>query len=239
MAWIESHQELARHPKTLRLARLLGESLPATIGHLHLLWWWATDYAQDGDLSVYDAEEIAEGARYPGKAAKLLKALLDAGFVDEAGDGQVALHDWHDYAGKLIEQREYNRERQRQWRADQKAKKAPQAELLDDGFEVAWAPYPRKIAKAAAHRAYKARLKEASLAEDMQAASGHYRDWCLATGTEATFILHGSTFWGPDRRFEEWVDGPPAGAGAKPSSGPGGGLSAAQIAGAFNDEESA
>ena len=34
-----------------KLARRLGVSLPAAIGHLHLLWWWAMDYAQDGDLT--------------------------------------------------------------------------------------------------------------------------------------------------------------------------------------------
>src|SRR5687767_5633894 len=55
MAWIESHQEIARHPKTRKLARLLGGSVPTAIGHLHLLWWWAVDYAEDGWLGKYTA----------------------------------------------------------------------------------------------------------------------------------------------------------------------------------------
>lgn len=51
MAWLRSHQELARHPKVKRLSRQLNISLPQAIGHLHLLWWWCMDYAQDGDLT--------------------------------------------------------------------------------------------------------------------------------------------------------------------------------------------
>jgi hypothetical protein len=248
MAWIESHQQLARHPKAKRLARLLGVGLPATIGHLHLLWWWATDFAEDGDLTPYDADEIADAALWEGKPAEFLRALIDAGFVDEpagALDGSVVLHDWADYAGKLIERREYDRERKREWRERQKGKQAPTprpapAELVeDDGFEVAWAPYPRKIAKAAAHRAYGARLKGGDTAAAMQAAAGHYRQWCIANNVEPQYILHGATFYGPDRRFAEWVDGPPAGAGAKGSGGPTAGLSAAAIAGYFDDEECA
>ena len=53
MAWIESHQELANHPKTKRFKRALGISTPQAIGHLHLLWWWALDYAQDGSLAAF------------------------------------------------------------------------------------------------------------------------------------------------------------------------------------------
>ncbi|GIM48438.1 hypothetical protein DNHGIG_39870 [Collibacillus ludicampi] len=51
MAWLKSHQEIARHPKTKRLAKALDISLPTAIGHLHLLWWWAMDFAKNGDLS--------------------------------------------------------------------------------------------------------------------------------------------------------------------------------------------
>jgi hypothetical protein len=60
MAWLESHQDLRDHPKTARLRRRLGVSLPAAIGHLHLLWWWALTYADDGDLSGYDPDVIAD-----------------------------------------------------------------------------------------------------------------------------------------------------------------------------------
>lgn len=112
MAWIESHQELARHPKTARLARLLGVSKPCAIGYLHLFWWWCMDYARDGDLSGFTPDEIADGALWEGDATHLVECLQSAGFVD--GD---KVHDWHEYAGKLIQRRAADADRKRNSRA--------------------------------------------------------------------------------------------------------------------------
>ncbi|MBW7475924.1 hypothetical protein K0T92_14355 [Paenibacillus oenotherae] len=117
MAWIESHQELARHPKTRKLARKLGVSIPAAVGHLHFLWWWALDYAQDGDLTSFEPEDIAEAMEWPCDTAHdLITALVDSVFIDNE-DGQLTLHDWYDYAGRLVDKREQNRERKRKSRA--------------------------------------------------------------------------------------------------------------------------
>ena len=112
MAWIESHQEVGRHPKTKKLARLLGVSLPAAVGHLHYLWWWALDFAQDGVLDKYDAEDIADAMQWEGDADQLVEALLSSGHIDDTDDSLV-VHDWHDYAGKLLERRAKDRARKR------------------------------------------------------------------------------------------------------------------------------
>ncbi len=57
MAWIESHQALGQHPKTIRLAAILGRAqMPTVVGHLHYLWWWAFDYARDGRIGRHGAE---------------------------------------------------------------------------------------------------------------------------------------------------------------------------------------
>ena len=104
MAWIESHQTLGNHPKLLRFARMLSVSEVEAVGHLHYLWWWCLDYAQDGDLSRYEAPELAAAAHWVGNPDDFTAALRRAGFIDEAG----ALHDWDDYAGKLIEQRRHH-----------------------------------------------------------------------------------------------------------------------------------
>ena len=119
MAWIESHQEIMRHPKTRRLARALECSIPAAIGHLHCLWWWAMDYAQDGNIGTYDYEEIADAALWDGDPHLFWQALVTSGYVDlitEDGPPAHVLHDWHDYAGRLIEQRHQAKERTRAWR---------------------------------------------------------------------------------------------------------------------------
>ena len=120
MAWIESHDELRQHPKTKRLARLLGVSLPTAAGHLHFLWHWALRYAEDGRLGKYDIEEVAEAAAWDGDPQQFVDAMVDcgidgSGFLDNT-DG-LALHDWHDYAGKLIEKRRKDAERKQQVRA--------------------------------------------------------------------------------------------------------------------------
>jgi hypothetical protein len=116
MAWIESHQSLGRHPKTKRLARQLGIGKPQAIGHLHYLWWWALDYAQNGDLSGYSDEDIAEAAEWEGDPHEFVTALRECGINAGAGflDAEEAtLHDWMDYAGKLIERRKSDAARKR------------------------------------------------------------------------------------------------------------------------------
>jgi hypothetical protein len=116
MAFIESHQSLRDHPKTKKASRLLGITRVEFIGHLHLLWWWTLDYAEDGSLAGVDPEEIADAADYYGDPDKFVDALVRAGFLDRDEQGTLAVHDWWDYAGRLIEQREKNRERQRRYR---------------------------------------------------------------------------------------------------------------------------
>lgn len=105
MAWLQSHQQLREHPKTKRAARTLGVSIPTMVGHLHLLWWWALDHALDGDLSRFDADDLADAAGWDGDPDLLVSALVEcgpkgtAGFCDRIG-GALVLHDWDEYGGK-------------------------------------------------------------------------------------------------------------------------------------------
>lgn len=112
MAWIESHQELGWHPKTRRLSRLLGTNLPATVGHLHFLWWWALDFAQDGSLRKYESADIADAMQWDGDPDFLVNSLISAGFLDNE-NGALSIHDWQEYLGKLLEWREKDRSRKR------------------------------------------------------------------------------------------------------------------------------
>lgn len=113
MAWIESHQSLSRHRKTLRAAALLRVNRHQLIGHLHELWWWALDNVPaDGHLGDLTDMEIAQGAEWSGDPTEFVRALTDAGFIDETDDGRY-LHDWYDYAGKYLEKRAQDAERKR------------------------------------------------------------------------------------------------------------------------------
>lgn len=117
MAWIESHQTLLRHPKTLALCEELSTDKFKVIGHLHALWWWALDIADsEGKLPKSTTDlAVADGSGWPvSEAAAFVAALRSAGFLEKRG---YVLHDWYGYAGKLNATRAANRERMKEKRA--------------------------------------------------------------------------------------------------------------------------
>ncbi|HWP59479.1 MAG TPA: hypothetical protein VNL14_16425 [Candidatus Acidoferrales bacterium] len=122
MAWIESHQSLKEHPKLYKLMELTKMSRPEAIGYLHMLWWWAIDYAQDGDLSNFSKLQIARAIGWGADPEQLINALIEARFLDTEktargrnvdgtwlaeNDNQQGLwiHDWQDFCGDLIKKR--------------------------------------------------------------------------------------------------------------------------------------
>lgn len=140
MAWIESHQQVGRHPKTKKLARLLGISLPAAVGHIHYLWWWALDYAQDGDLSRFDDYDIKDAVHWDGDEKELMNAFVESGYIDFNDDGGIFLHDWFEYAGKLAERRAKDRARKAE--ASERARKSREIQRNSDGKDAEGARTP-------------------------------------------------------------------------------------------------
>jgi hypothetical protein len=98
MSWIESHQDLEGHPKTLLFCQKTGLSVDAAIGRLHRLWWWALKYAEDGDLSKYDPSQFLGGLNGTLTAETVYKIMKEVKFIDESGQ----IHDWLDYAGRYL-----------------------------------------------------------------------------------------------------------------------------------------
>lgn len=122
MPWFEAHDTMARHPKTLKLARMLGVDRRYAVGLLHDLFSWGLYAAgKDGTLDGLTGADIAQALDYPPKKAQaVVEALLEAGYLDQTEDGYV-IHNWYDYAGKLNERRE-----------DEKAYKARRYALYND-----------------------------------------------------------------------------------------------------------
>lgn len=110
MAWIEVHQALLTHRKTGRLMRALDISRPTAVGHLVALWCWSLDNAPEGDLAGMEAADLAESAYWDEDPAVFVGGLIQAGWIDDTPTGW-ALHDWYDFAGRLIDQRRANAER--------------------------------------------------------------------------------------------------------------------------------
>ncbi len=112
MAWIESHQDLASNAKTRRAARILDVPVPQVVGHLHMLWWWALDHAFDGDITAFDALDLADAVAWDGDPDDLVKALVDCGpgdkvgFLEHTDDGRTLIHDWAEFTAHLRARRE-------------------------------------------------------------------------------------------------------------------------------------
>jgi hypothetical protein len=77
-------------------------------------------------------------------------------------------------------------------------------------FEEFWDHYPRKVEKKRAFRAWKARLREGVKPETLIQACKNYAVYCTRQGIEQRYIKHASTFLGPDKPYEEYINGIPA-----------------------------
>ncbi|WP_050769604.1 hypothetical protein [Thermosinus carboxydivorans] len=117
MAWIELHQAIWTHRKTLLLAAELDLDETYAAAHMIRLWTWALDNAPTGELTGLPAKVIAYGAGWRDDPNTFVNAAIHAGWLDKDGD-RLFIHDWQDYAGRLIEKRRANAERMRKARAD-------------------------------------------------------------------------------------------------------------------------
>lgn len=98
MAWIESHTVLIRHRKLRPLAFDLRLKPVYVLGHLHALWHVALEQAEDGDLSHWTDEFIADSACFSGDPHKFVQLLQKHKWLD----GRI-IHDWMDYAGRYLD----------------------------------------------------------------------------------------------------------------------------------------
>ena len=117
MAWLQVHQTLKDHRKLFEVADELEIAPPHMIGILISFWLWALDNAPTGQLDGITPRIIARAAQWEGQAEKLTEALIRAGWLDEMADGTLTIHDWYDYAGKLIDQRAAEKERSQRRRS--------------------------------------------------------------------------------------------------------------------------
>jgi hypothetical protein len=111
MAWIESHIDMGDHPKVSELCFLLMIKKHEAIGHLHLLWHFTMKYAwRDGDLRRFTPRVICHAAGWDKDEATFINALRDSGWFEK---DSYQVHDWLEYAGKLVKDRLYNDERRK------------------------------------------------------------------------------------------------------------------------------
>jgi hypothetical protein len=115
MAWLPVYQSLREHRKVLVLADTLDIPEAQAVGHLVLFWLWALDNSPDGSLPE-SPRIVAKAAQWEGECATFVDAMTSSGWLNEDG----TIHDWSEFAGKLIEQRETTRERAKKHREEKR-----------------------------------------------------------------------------------------------------------------------
>ena len=125
--WIQVYANLSTHRKTCKLRDSLGlKANYEAVGLLVCLWNWAAVNSPGGNLTGYSPRDIADAVGYRKPPAKLMEALISAGFIDRAEDGTTVIHDWEEHAALLMDsseqQKKNTRERVRRYRERRKAK---------------------------------------------------------------------------------------------------------------------
>lgn len=114
MAWLQLHQSVAWHKKTCALAKRLKVRRAEALGLVATLWLWSLEHAQDGALGHLTDREVAAAAGWHRRPDDFVLSLSEVGFIDSDG----GIHDWYDFAGRLIERREDNTARMHTARAE-------------------------------------------------------------------------------------------------------------------------
>lgn len=116
MAWLQIHQTLKDHRKLLKAADILEVTPPHMMGILISFWLWALDNTPSGTLDGISSRIIARAAQWEGDPDQLVEVMKSTEWLDETDQG-LEIHDWYEYAGKLIDQRIAERERSKKRRS--------------------------------------------------------------------------------------------------------------------------
>lgn len=117
--FIPLHEGIVDHPKFCRLKRRLKKPDAQLLGHLGYLWLKTLRHDPKG----WDADDVAEAARWRGKAQVLLDALLEAEWLERDVEGNLQVHDWASYVGAYLEKRERAAAKKREQRLAKDATK--------------------------------------------------------------------------------------------------------------------
>ena len=101
MPWIQSDTTITRKPKFKKLIRRLEINLVEGVGYLHCFWHNIMELAEDGDISAWTEEDIAEYFNWKKDPKMLYKTLLDEKWIEKNGK-LTLIHDWLDYAGGYL-----------------------------------------------------------------------------------------------------------------------------------------
>lgn len=96
------------HPKFRSLQRRLGKPQYAVVGILESVWMMAAQFADDGDLSRFTADEIADAVGWDGDPDELLETLVEYRWLDK-NKSQLIVHDWAEHCPRYVADRNAKR----------------------------------------------------------------------------------------------------------------------------------
>lgn len=89
----------------------------------------------------------------------------------------------------------------------------PPGKPFEPDFDPLWEIYPRKAYRVKAFKAFQALMRRtdpperAGLLDELAQATGHYAE--AKASVEARYVMHGSTWFGPDEPWRDWIAGIP------------------------------
>jgi len=116
MAWIKVYQSVRDHRKMLDASGYLEIPPAHMLGLMVNFWLWALDNAPSGCLDGIRNHIISKAAQWDGDPDAFVSAITTAGLLNPTAEG-LEINDWYEYAGKLIDQREAEKNRSKRRRA--------------------------------------------------------------------------------------------------------------------------
>jgi hypothetical protein len=114
------------HPKFKSLAKALKLNQYEAVGILESIWMMACQFAgDDGDLSRFNPQEIADWMDWRGDSKELIDALVACRWLDSIG-GSLKVHDWLDHRPHYLKDRS---------RKQQAPKRTGKASAGTNGFQ--------------------------------------------------------------------------------------------------------
>lgn len=198
VGWDDFQHYKHRDPPWVKLHRRLLDNfawslLPdASKGHLVGVWLLASRH---DNCVPYEPAWVA--TRIGATTAVDLEVLVAAGFIEGCTRSGKALATRKQNASKVLAPRKRNADPELE-------KRQSRVETETDSlFAEAWAAYPQRPgnSKAAARRAWEARVKAGADEQAMLDGARRYAAYVTAEGTDPKFIKQAATFFGPDEHY--------------------------------------
>ena len=113
--WFRVDWAIVDHPKAFQLAADLSD--PNAGWYIVRLWSWLSRYAARGQFKKSLSDDVERACGWRGDRGRLLRALADAGWLENVSDDLYEAHDWWDHQRAIVEKAEKDSARKRRSRS--------------------------------------------------------------------------------------------------------------------------